>query len=188
MTPNVSNPDRGRAKLGGFFPKEAFSFDGERDGYLCPGGRFLRRRGAGERGSSIPRRTYTGYNVRTGCELKTKCTTGNFRQLKRYGKTLERTPRIARHPKANCRTPIWNDQAMDEPGRVLDAPARKRSRRIQPDNARLQHPPGNHSGRNSGPYRSDPGVTAQSAPEFCKYRPKCPRQISLCSASSRKEN
>lgn len=85
MTPYVPKPDRGPAKLGGFFPKEAFTFDAERDGYVCPGGRFLRRRGTGERGSGVPRRTYTGYNVCSGCELKAKCTTGDFRQLTRYG-------------------------------------------------------------------------------------------------------
>lgn len=85
MTPYVPKPDRGPAKLGGFFPKEAFSFDDEHDGYVCPGGRFLRRRGTGERGSGVPRRTYTGYNVCSGCELKVKCTTGKFRQFTRYG-------------------------------------------------------------------------------------------------------
>jgi len=85
MTPYVPKPDRGPAKSKGLFPKEAFTFDTKKDGYTCPGGQFLRRRGSGERRDGVPRRAYTGYNVCSGCKLKSRCTTGDFRQLTRYG-------------------------------------------------------------------------------------------------------
>jgi hypothetical protein len=45
-----------------------------------------------------------------------------------------------RHPRStprDGRTPIWYDQAMDEPGWVSDARLGEGSRRVQPDRARL---------------------------------------------------
>ena len=85
MTPFVPKPDRGPAKREGLFPKEAFTYDAEKDGYHCPGGQFLRFRGTGELRDGVERRTYTGYGVCPGCALKAQCTKAKFRQLTRYG-------------------------------------------------------------------------------------------------------
>lgn len=85
MTPFVPKPDRGPAKREGLFPKEAFTYDAEKDGYHCPGGQFLRFRGTGELRDGVERRTYTGYGVCPGCALKAQCTKTKFRQLTRYG-------------------------------------------------------------------------------------------------------
>ncbi len=100
MTPFVPKPDRGPAKRQGLFPKEHFNFDPERDGYVCPGGRFLRLRGVRkERQTEI--RMYTGHGVCRGCALKANCTKSDFRQLSRYANeaALERmAERVAARP------------------------------------------------------------------------------------------
>ena len=84
ITPYVPKPDRGPAKRDGLYPKEAFTFDAEKDGYHCPGGHFLRFRGTGELREGVVRRAYTGYNVCPGCSLKEQCTRSTFRQITRY--------------------------------------------------------------------------------------------------------
>lgn len=84
ITPFVPKPDRGPAKRNGLFPKEAFTYDTERDGYHCPGDKFLKLRGVGTiRG--MERRLYTGYSVCPGCVLKDRCTKSRQRQITRYG-------------------------------------------------------------------------------------------------------
>jgi transposase len=84
ITPFVPKPDRGPAKRDGLFPKEAFTYDTERDGYHCPGDKFLKLRGVGTiRG--MERRLYTGYSVCPGCVLKDRCTKSRQRQITRYG-------------------------------------------------------------------------------------------------------
>jgi transposase len=100
MPPYVPKPDRGPAKRQGLFPKEKFNFDPERDGYECPGGRFLRLRSVRkERQTEI--RMYTGHGVCRGCELKALCTKSEFRQLSRYANeaALDRmAERVAARP------------------------------------------------------------------------------------------
>lgn len=100
MIPFVPKPDRGPAKRQGLFPKEHFNFDPERDGYVCPGGRFLRLRSVRkERQTEI--RMYTGHGVCRGCALKVSCTKSDFRQLSRYANeaALERmAERVAARP------------------------------------------------------------------------------------------
>ncbi|MEL6324804.1 MAG: IS1182 family transposase [Pseudomonadota bacterium] len=100
MVPYVPKPNRGPAKREGLFPKEHFTFDPERDGYVCPGGRFLRLRSIRkERRTEI--RMYTGQGVCGGCTLKADCTKSNFRQLSRYANeaALERmADRVAARP------------------------------------------------------------------------------------------
>jgi len=83
MTPFVPKPDRGPAKREGLFPKEQFTFDPERDGYVCPSGRFLRLRGI-RKERAVEIRMYTGHGVCGDCALKAACTKADFRQLSRY--------------------------------------------------------------------------------------------------------
>jgi len=83
MTPYVPKPDRGPAKRDGLFPKEAFTFDPDKDGYICPGGKFLRLRSIGKI-RDVERRIYTGVNVCGDCNLKSQCTMSSYRQLSRY--------------------------------------------------------------------------------------------------------
>jgi len=83
MTPYVPKPNRGPAKRDGLFPKEQFKFDAERDGYVCPDGRFLRLRSV-RKDRVIEIRMYTGQGVCGDCALKAACTKSDFRQLSRY--------------------------------------------------------------------------------------------------------
>ena len=103
MVPYVPKPNRGPAKREGLFPKEDFTFDAENDGYTCPGGRFLRRKGKGRAKvrDGLERQMYSGQGVCRGCALKAKCTTAGFRQLTRYANEaiLERmADRVAARP------------------------------------------------------------------------------------------
>ena len=100
MTPYVPKPERGPAKRDGLFPKEAFTYDANKDGYICPANRFLKFRGAGKV-REMERRLYTGYGVCTDCSLMSLCTKAKFRQLSRYEneQLLERMDkRFANHP------------------------------------------------------------------------------------------
>jgi len=100
MTPFVPKPDRGPAKRQGLFPKEKFNFDPERDGYVCPGKRFLRLRSI-RKERAVEIRMYTGHGVCGDCALKSQCTKSDFRQLSRYANEaqLERmAERVAARP------------------------------------------------------------------------------------------
>ncbi len=83
MIPFVPKPDRGPAKRQGLFPKEQFTFNPERDGYVCPGKRFLRLRSI-RKERAVEIRMYTGHGVCGDCALKSQCTKSDFRQLSRY--------------------------------------------------------------------------------------------------------
>ena len=85
ITPYIPKPDRGPAKRDGLFPKEDFTYDAEKDGYQCPGGKFLRFKGSGELREGVERRIYTGYGICPNCALKTQCTKSRFRQITRIG-------------------------------------------------------------------------------------------------------
>lgn len=103
MTPYVPKPNRGPAKREGLFPKEDFTFDPEKDGYTCPGGRFLRRKGKARTKvrDGLERQMYSGQGLCRGCALKARCTTSAFRQLTRYANeaVLERmAERVADRP------------------------------------------------------------------------------------------
>lgn len=89
MTPYDPKQNRGPATRDGLFPKEAFSFDAENDRYECPGGSSPRLRGTGELREGVKRRTYTGYNVCSGCALRSQSAKSKFRQLTRYGDEAE---------------------------------------------------------------------------------------------------
>ena len=83
MMPYVPKPNRGPAKRESLFPKEQFVVDPERDGYVCPGGRFLRLRSV-RKERAVEIRMYTGHGVCGDCALKAQCTKSGFRQLSRY--------------------------------------------------------------------------------------------------------
>ena len=100
MTPYVPKPDRGPAEREGLFPKEDFTYDPDKDAYVCPANKFLRFKSAGKI-RDMERRLYTGYGVCPNCPLKANCTKGAFRQIMRYQNEalLERmAKRVAAHP------------------------------------------------------------------------------------------
>ncbi len=55
-----------------------------------------------------------------------------------HGRTPQSEAANSRPSPRDCRASVRQHQAMDEPGRVPDARARQRARRVQPDRARLQ--------------------------------------------------
>ena len=88
-------------KAAGLYDKADFKFDKERDVYVCPAAELLKRRGESvERGIKITS-YYASYTVCTECKLKSKCTTGKERRVRRrehddllesMEKELQKTP------------------------------------------------------------------------------------------------
>jgi hypothetical protein len=154
ITPHVPRPQRGSSVRTGLFRKDEFHYDAASDGYLCPGHQRLPAYTASaERG--LKRTHYANRLACGGCSIRSRCTRGLFRVvsrledeavLHRMQARLDERPDILDVRSQDRRASVWIDQAVDEPGRVPDARARKRPRGIQSDGARLQSPPGAQSG------------------------------------------
>ena len=81
----VACPQRGSAVKNGFFRKDEFRYDAERDAYLCPGGQVLEPISRDSGNASGPVRIY--YQNRSACRdcpLKPRCTTSYARKINRW--------------------------------------------------------------------------------------------------------
>jgi len=68
----------------GFFPRSAFHYDAEADEYRCPANQVLTRRHRSiEKGMTIDT-YYVSNPICRACELKSKCTTGPNRRVRRW--------------------------------------------------------------------------------------------------------
>jgi len=67
----------------GHFELKQFRFDAERDGYHCPGGQFLHRHSDVEMKGSLFQ-TYYHLAACRDCALKSRCTNGKYRKIKRH--------------------------------------------------------------------------------------------------------
>ena len=84
ITPLVPKSTTSPTGAVGFFPRESFKYDSDDDVYRCPAGERLTFRGVSrEDGKNI--KTYFVSNpVCRACKLKTKCTTGPHRRVRRW--------------------------------------------------------------------------------------------------------
>ena len=70
-------------KAAGLYDKADFKYDKERDVYVCPANEVLKRRGVSvERGIKVTS-YYASYTVCAECHLKSKCTVGRERRVRR---------------------------------------------------------------------------------------------------------
>ena len=70
-------------KAAGLYDKSDFKYDKERDIYVCPADQVLKFRGESlDRGVKVDS-YYTSHTVCAACPLKTKCTTGKERRVRR---------------------------------------------------------------------------------------------------------
>jgi len=82
VAPHVSKPEQGKHNSAGIFGKEAFTYDAERNEFICPGGNRLRRRTE----HYHSRQTEYAASVKDcrACTLKRQCTRGRFRSVQRH--------------------------------------------------------------------------------------------------------
>ena len=81
MTPYVPRPQRGPAVREGFFRKDEFRYDAERDAYICPAGQVLATRYE-SRQRNLKRFNYCNRAACLACQLKSRCTT-DWRKVSR---------------------------------------------------------------------------------------------------------
>jgi transposase len=96
----VACPQRGSAVKNGFFRKDEFHYDAERDEYLCPGGHFLQPTYRNT-GNGTVHIHYLNRSACRGCPLKSRCTTNDARRINRWeGEAVldEMAARLAARP------------------------------------------------------------------------------------------
>jgi hypothetical protein len=80
ITPHIPVWDKS-ARPDGMFSKADFTFDRERNVYICPAGQELTHSGLIDQGRILPYRASSYYCKR--CDLKPRCTTGIARKVSR---------------------------------------------------------------------------------------------------------
>jgi transposase len=82
VAPHVPHSEQGKHNAAGIYGKEAFTYDAERDEFICPGGNRLRRRTEHHHS----RQTEYAASVKDCrvCTLKRQCTRGRFRSVQRH--------------------------------------------------------------------------------------------------------
>jgi transposase len=81
LTPHVPKPQRGPSVRKGFFHKDEFRYDPDRDVFTCPGGQTLEPRHYG-RSRDLQKIDYSNPAACRACPLRSRCTT-NVRRVSR---------------------------------------------------------------------------------------------------------
>jgi len=81
MTPCVPRPQRGPAVREGFFRKDEFRYDAEKDAYICPAGQTLATRYESKL-RDLKKFDYSSKAACLACPLKSRCT-NNYRKVSR---------------------------------------------------------------------------------------------------------
>jgi transposase len=81
LTPHVPKPQRGPAVRNGFFRKDEFRYDPDRDVFTCPGGQTLAPHHYG-RSRELQKIDYSNPAACPACPLRSRCTT-NVRRVSR---------------------------------------------------------------------------------------------------------
>ncbi len=78
----MPRPQRGSSVSKGFFRKDEFRYDAERDAYVCPGGHDLKPIREG-RLRDMKKIDYANAKACRDCPLRPRCTNNNFRAVSR---------------------------------------------------------------------------------------------------------
>jgi transposase len=81
LTPHVPRPQRGSSASNGFFRKDEFRYDAERDAYVCPAGQLLSTRYESKL-RHMKKVDYANRAACPACPLRSRCTKG-FRKVSR---------------------------------------------------------------------------------------------------------
>ncbi len=82
LTPYVPRPQRGSSVSNGFFRKDEFTYDPERDAYVCPGGHELRPLRHGKL-REMTKVDYGNPAACRDCPLRPRCTDADYRAVSR---------------------------------------------------------------------------------------------------------
>jgi len=81
LTPHVPRPQRGSSASKGFFRKDEFRYDAERDAYVCPAGQVLATRYESKL-RDMKKVDYANRAACPACPLRSRCT-NDFRKVSR---------------------------------------------------------------------------------------------------------
>ena len=81
LTPYVARPQRGSSAANGFFRKDEFRYDAERDAYVCPAGQLLATRYESKL-RDMKKVDYANRAACPACPLRARCT-NDFRKVSR---------------------------------------------------------------------------------------------------------
>src|ERR1700729_3192147 len=82
LTPYVPRPQRGSSASNGFFRKDEFHYDTERDAYACPGGHELKPFRFGKL-REMTKIDYANKEACGDCPLRPRCTDAGYRAVSR---------------------------------------------------------------------------------------------------------
>ncbi len=82
LTPHVPRPQRGSSAANGFFRKDEFNYDFERDAYTCPGGHELKSFRFGKL-REMTKTDYANKEACCDCPLRPRCTDAGYRAVSR---------------------------------------------------------------------------------------------------------
>jgi IS5 family transposase len=82
LTPHVPRPQRGSSVSNGFFRKDEFRYDPERDAYTCPGGQELKPYRHGKL-REMTKTDYANKQACRDCPLRPRCTDASYRGVSR---------------------------------------------------------------------------------------------------------
>jgi transposase len=82
LTPHVPRPQRGSSASNGFFRKDEFRYDPERDAYTCPGGHELNPFRFGKL-REMTKIDYANKQACCDCPLRPRCTDAGYRAVSR---------------------------------------------------------------------------------------------------------
>src|SRR5450432_1210372 len=122
LTPYAPRPRRGSSASHGFFRKDEFRYDAERDAYTCPGGHELKPYRFGKL-REMTKIDYANKEACRDCPLRRRCTDAGYRAVSRleHEDALDRmAARLkatgnSRPPPRDGRTPVRQHKAMDVP-------------------------------------------------------------------------
>jgi hypothetical protein len=138
LIPHVPKPQRGPAVRNGFFRKDEFRYDADRNVYVCPAGEVLSPHHVGK-SRDLKKIDYSkpdGFPRLSPARAMhdkrpTGLTAGERSGFGPDGRTPEDQARAVGSAPRDRRAPVRFDQTMDEPGRLSDARSRQCPRRVQ---------------------------------------------------------
>jgi transposase len=84
ITPLVPKPSTSNNKAAGLYDKTDFRYDSKADQYRCPAGEILPRRHSSKEKGKKYRYYYASQLTCRDCQLKSRCTTGKERRVRRW--------------------------------------------------------------------------------------------------------
>ncbi len=172
VTPYVPKPLTSPAKAKGRFGKQDFVYVAEDDTYRCPAGEALSYRYTSEEDGKMMRSYWT--TKCGGCPLRSRCTSGQQRRIKRWEHEaaidamqdrLDRAPESMRIRKQTAEHPFGTLKSWMGATHFLTRTLEKvRTEKFEPARLGLQSEASDRHPRHPASHGGDAGLTAPSRP------------------------